>query len=286
MVKQLETGTPRRILVAYAPEDGAAQLVAEYIGETLNATGLRAEVRAADEVVHIYLYDAVVLGSGVSNARWSPKAIEFLESFQEELATKPLWLFSDDPTKLGGVQVQISRRIPEALAALVEVTKPEDVALFGSVNPDSVDPDGAPANRALRVEPSGPRNPKAVGVWANTIAIWLKDRLVTVAPKEHKDMSNRHSYFTEADARRIGESLNVTWETFDVEQFRTGMDTELEHGRIDPATNVTHDNPVLTGKIALAHLNEFSDYYTRLATMEAEARAFWGSPQNTLKGKP
>ena len=50
-----------------------------------------------------------------------------------------------------------------------------------------------------------------------------------------------------------------------------GLGIELEHGRRDPATNVTNDDPVVTGKIALAHLRELPDYYTRLADMEAEA---------------
>ena len=43
---------------------------------------------------------------------------------------------------------------------------------------------------------------------------------------------------------------------------------ELEHGLVDPHTNVTNDDPIMTGKIALAHLNEFLDYYTRLIEME------------------
>lgn len=81
-------------------------------------------------------------------------------------------------------------------------------------------------------------------------------------------------FFTEADARRIGEALRVTWDRFDPEQFRMGLDVELEHGQRDPATDVTHDS-TLTGKIALAHLNEFPDYYTRLLKMEAEAEAYW-----------
>lgn len=59
---------------------------------------------------------------------------------------------------------------------------------------------------------------------------------------------------------------------FEVDQFRKGMDVELEHGRHDPVTNVTDDDPVVTGKIALAHLNELPDYYRRLARMEEEAR--------------
>ncbi len=82
--------------------------------------------------------------------------------------------------------------------------------------------------------------------------------------------------FTTEDATRIGKILGITWSQYDVEQFRMGLDVELEHGLIDPATNVTNDDPVITGKIALAHLNEFPDYYTRLAKMEKEADLFWG----------
>ena len=81
--------------------------------------------------------------------------------------------------------------------------------------------------------------------------------------------------FNQIEAKKIGERLGVTWDKFDVEQFRMGMDVELEHGLIDPATNVTGDDPLMTGKIALAHLNEFPDYYTRLDKMEEEAKDFW-----------
>jgi hypothetical protein len=86
-------------------------------------------------------------------------------------------------------------------------------------------------------------------------------------------MSERES-FTAAEARHVGQQLGVDWESspFDVDQFRAGMDVELEHGLTDPGTNVTGDDALLTGKIALAHLNEFPDYYTRLKRMEEEAR--------------
>jgi hypothetical protein len=68
---------------------------------------------------------------------------------------------------------------------------------------------------------------------------------------------------TAGDARRVGEEIGIGWASapFDVEQFRMGMDVELEHGRHDRLTNVTDDDHVVTGKIALAHLNEFPDYY-------------------------
>jgi uncharacterized protein DUF5661 len=82
------------------------------------------------------------------------------------------------------------------------------------------------------------------------------------------------SEFTAVEARRIGEQIGIDWATapFDVEQFRMGMDVELEHGLHDPSTNVTDDDAVVTAKIALAHLNEFPDYYTRLERMEEEAK--------------
>lgn len=64
---------------------------------------------------------------------------------------------------------------------------------------------------------------------------------------------------------------------FDVEQFQAGLDVELEHGVRDVQTNVTNDDALITGKIALAHLKEFPDYYTRLSTMEKEAKEYWAS---------
>jgi len=82
--------------------------------------------------------------------------------------------------------------------------------------------------------------------------------------------------FTNEEARLVGEQLGIRWDKFDVDQFRRGMNVELEHGLRDPNTNVTNDDPVITGKIALAHLNEFPDYYDRLEKMEAEAEEEWG----------
>jgi hypothetical protein len=79
-------------------------------------------------------------------------------------------------------------------------------------------------------------------------------------------------HFTTEQAREIGDKLGIDWIRFNVEQFRMGLDVELEHGMIEPSTNVTGNGPILTGKIALAHLNEFSDYYTRLDKMEQEAK--------------
>jgi len=76
--------------------------------------------------------------------------------------------------------------------------------------------------------------------------------------------------FTYAQAKEVGEALGVTWEDFDVEQFLLGMDFELEHGTVDPVTNMTDDDPLLTGKITLAHLKQIPDFYSRLQEMRAK----------------
>ncbi|MFA5602556.1 MAG: DUF5661 family protein [Bacilli bacterium] len=83
--------------------------------------------------------------------------------------------------------------------------------------------------------------------------------------------------FNEKEARIIANELGIDFnkQKFDLEQFRKGLDVELEHGKIDLNTNVSFDKPIITGKIALAHLNEFPDYYTRLEKMEKEAQEYW-----------
>ncbi len=79
--------------------------------------------------------------------------------------------------------------------------------------------------------------------------------------------------FTAEEARSTGMRLGLDWTKIDLEQFRRGLEVELEHGARDPETNVTNDDLILTGKIAWAHLKEIPDYYTRLDRLEAEAEA-------------
>jgi Protein of unknown function (DUF5661) len=82
---------------------------------------------------------------------------------------------------------------------------------------------------------------------------------------------------TVEEAKQVGVDLGLDWAKVDLEQFRRGLQVELEHGARDPETNVTNDDLTLTGKIAWAHLKEFPDYYTRLDKLEAEADAYWAS---------
>ncbi|NOS85614.1 MAG: hypothetical protein HOP31_10775 [Ignavibacteria bacterium] len=85
-------------------------------------------------------------------------------------------------------------------------------------------------------------------------------------------MSSKGKFTTE-EAKWAGEQIGIDWQEYDIEQFRMGLEVELEHGLIDPVTNVTNDDLTMTAKIALAHLREIPDYYTRLKKMEAEAEA-------------
>ena len=71
------------------------------------------------------------------------------------------------------------------------------------------------------------------------------------------------------------EGIDFTKEKFDLKQFTKGINVELEHGTKFKNANVTNNDPILTGKIAYAHLLEFPDYYTRLEQLEKEANAYW-----------
>jgi Protein of unknown function (DUF5661) len=88
--------------------------------------------------------------------------------------------------------------------------------------------------------------------------------------KEESRVSEKRRTTTD-EARRVGDAIGVDWNRFDLEQFRAGMDVEFEHGSHDPQTDLTHDDPIVTDKIALAHMKEYPDYYERLERMEREA---------------
>lgn len=91
---------------------------------------------------------------------------------------------------------------------------------------------------------------------------------------DNRGITYRKNFSTE-EAVWIANYLNISFDKFDVEEFRIGLNVELEHGRINPFTNITDDDPILTGKITYAHLNEFPDYYKRLTDMEEKAEGYW-----------
>ncbi len=108
----------------------------------------------------------------------------------------------------------------------------------------------------------------------NLIVLSQYGRLDRQGGEDAKNMSGQKRFTTE-DAKRVGEAIGVDFSKYDLEQFRSGMDVELEHGAHDPETNVTNDDELMTGKIAFAHMKEFPDYYERLERMEEEAEEHW-----------
>jgi APA family basic amino acid/polyamine antiporter len=114
----------------------------------------------------------------------------------------------------------------------------------------------------------------AVGLAVHlAIGRWGPDAAVPARAAVGEDGAMHRTHVSADEARAVLGSLRVDLAavSWDLEQFRVGMESELAHGRADPDTNVTDDDLLLTGKIALAHLVEIPDYYTRLAAMEAQA---------------
>ena len=162
----------KTVLVSYASRYGATQEIADAIGTVLSRRGLSTVVYPAAEVTRVSPYDAVVLGSAVYSAEWLPEAAELLESFQDELAEKPVWLFSDGPTEVSNPgKLLCGPRYPERLGPLVAAVKPRDVALFGGrVNSDKLSSGDWLMNPALREANSDNRNWEEVRAWAEEIA--------------------------------------------------------------------------------------------------------------------
>jgi Protein of unknown function (DUF5661) len=90
--------------------------------------------------------------------------------------------------------------------------------------------------------------------------------------------------FTVDEAKDIGNSIGIDWQSVDLEQFRMGLAVEMEHSG-DSETDVTRGDRAITGKIAWAHLKEYRDYYSRLARMEAEAERDWAEQAKQVLNK-
>ena len=120
-----------KVLVAYGTKHGATAQISEKIGTALSTAGLQVTVLPASEVGSVAAYDAVVLGSGVYAAMWRKPAVTLLKRYAEELAQKPVWLFSSGPT---GDQDPLDAterwRFPTGLQPIADAIRPRDIALF------------------------------------------------------------------------------------------------------------------------------------------------------------
>lgn len=122
----------KQVLVAYASKYGATAEIAERIGQAIQATGCIVDVVPADKVADPLGYDGIILGSAVYAGQWRKEAALFLETYEQTLANRPVWLFSSGPTGAGDpVTLLKGWRFPEALQPIVDRIQPCDIAVFG-----------------------------------------------------------------------------------------------------------------------------------------------------------
>lgn len=168
------------ILIAYASRYGATREIAEAIGRVLRERGSAVDVRPALEVARLEGYRAVVLGSALYSGGWLEDARELLESFQEDLSTLPVWLFSSGPTVPGDpVEALEGWTYPEELSGLVAAVRPLDIALFaGKLDPDVLNLQDWLINRSMRGLSGDFRNFARIEAWATHIADRLEAPVV------------------------------------------------------------------------------------------------------------
>ena len=122
----------KKVLIAFATKHGATKEIAVRISQALNATGVAADLRSAEDVVDLPAYDAFVIGSAVYAGQWRKEAAELLESGEPAFLGKPVWLFSSGPTGEGDPAALMNGwTFPESLKPVAERIDPEDIAFFG-----------------------------------------------------------------------------------------------------------------------------------------------------------
>jgi len=165
-----------RVLVAYASKHGATAGIAERIGEVLREKGLQADVMPAERVADLGSYDAIVLGSAVYAGQWRKEAAEFLESREEALARRPVWLFSSGPTgEEDPVEAMDGWRFPEGLQPVADRIEPRDVAFFhGVLDMKKLNLAEKLVVKALKAPTGDFRNWDVITSWAENIAAALE----------------------------------------------------------------------------------------------------------------
>jgi menaquinone-dependent protoporphyrinogen oxidase len=122
------------LLIAYASKHGATAEIAEQIGAVLREHGLTPEILPAERVTSLTPYAAVVLGSAVYIGKWRKEAIALLERYEQQLAARPVWLFSSGPTGEGEpAELMQGWRFPEAQQPIADRIQPRDIAVFHGV---------------------------------------------------------------------------------------------------------------------------------------------------------
>lgn len=174
------------VLVAYATRHGATTAIAERIARSLTEHGLAARAMPVDDVRTVTAYDAVVLGSATYAFHWLKDATRFARRHRDDLAVRPVWLFSSGP--LGTDQVDEEGRDVRETSRPHELDKiAEQLGVRGErVFFGAYDAEAAPIGvmeRAMRRLPAGKRalpsgdfrDWDAVEAWAGEIAAELTE---------------------------------------------------------------------------------------------------------------
>lgn len=165
----------RRVLVAYATKYGATQGIAERIGQVLPREGLQADVASVDQVRDLAPYEAVVLGSSLYIGNWRKDATRFLTDRQNELAKRPLWLFSSGLTGENDMEVADETRLPRAVRSIADRLGPRDIVFFdGWIDPKKLSFLERLTMRVVKAPSGDFRDFKAITRWARSIASYLK----------------------------------------------------------------------------------------------------------------
>ncbi|NLE76152.1 MAG: flavodoxin [Chloroflexi bacterium] len=164
------------VLVAYATKYGATAEIAERIGQALQQAGAPAQTLPAAQVADVASYRAVVLGSGVYAGQWRREAVRFLQTHQEALAQRPVWLFSSGPTGMGDpLTLTQGWRFPTAQQALADRIAPRDTAVFhGALDPKKLNLLERLLSKGIKAPMGDFRDWPAITAWAVGIAEALR----------------------------------------------------------------------------------------------------------------
>jgi menaquinone-dependent protoporphyrinogen oxidase len=160
------------ILIAYASKHGATAEISEQIGAVLREHDLTPEVLPVEQVTSLNPYAAIVLGSAVYAGSWRKEAIAFLERYEQQLATRPVWLFSSGPTGEGEPsELMQGWRFPEAQQPIADRIKPRDIAFFhGALDVEHLSFVEKLVVKGLKVPTGDFRDWQMITDWAERIA--------------------------------------------------------------------------------------------------------------------
>lgn len=160
------------ILVTYATVHGSTAGIAGRIGQILKEQGHRVDVLPVSDSIRLADYDAVILGSAVYIGQWCKTAQRFLRTHQDELASKPTWLFSTGPTGEGDpVELVNGWNFPDNLGPIADAIKPRDIAVFhGMLDNDKLDMIQRMMIRKVKAPMGDFRDWNAIEAWATSIA--------------------------------------------------------------------------------------------------------------------